>query len=95
MINSICESNSDDNAMKRLSDRLHSKYGLLMTLEDVAELFKYKTVGAVRKANERRVLPVTLYKFEGKAGLYARTDEAVLAITNMELHVPNPPKQSC
>ena len=44
-------------------NRLLKKYGELLTLEDVAEVFKYKTIGAVRKAHARDVLPVSLYKF--------------------------------
>ena len=63
---------------------IRERYGELLLLEDVAEVFKYPTVDAVRKANNRGSLPVKLYRFEGKNGLYARCNEVAEAIENMK-----------
>ncbi len=64
------------------------KYGMLLTLEDVAEVFKFKTIGAVRKAHARGVLPVNLYRFPNKTGFYAKVEDISESIEKMEMSKP-------
>lgn len=71
--------NSDDNHLTALRNR----YGELLELNDIAEVFKYKTVEAVRKAHSRGTLPVSLYRFPKKAGWYAKTTDVASCIENM------------
>lgn len=76
---------------KELPERIsviRNKYGELLTLENVADLFKYNTIGAVRKAHNRGTLPIHLYKFPHKSGLYAKAEEAAKAIEEMSLYKP-------
>ena len=62
---------------------IRDTYGELLNLVQVAEVFKYPTVDAVRKAHSRGSLPVTLYKFQRKEGLFAKADEVAKAIESM------------
>ena len=64
---------------------LREKYGDLLRIEEVAEVFRYKTVSAVRKAHSRKTLPVTLYRFNGRSGYFARADEVAESIEKMNL----------
>jgi len=69
-------------------DSLIKKYGMLLTLEDIAEVFKFKTIGAVRKAHSRGVLPVDLYTFSNKTGFYAKVEEVSESIDKMKISKP-------
>jgi hypothetical protein len=62
---------------------LRDKYGELLELGDIAVIFKYKTIEAVRKAHSRGTLPVSLYRFHKKSGWYAKTTEAANCIENL------------
>jgi len=64
---------------------LRGRYGELMTLKDVMDVFKYKTEDSVRKAFKRGTLPVKLYRFEGKSGLFAKTIEVAECIDNLSV----------
>jgi len=66
-------------------DIIRSKYGELLTLEELADIFKYKTVGAVRKAHSRGTLPVALYRFENKNGFFAKAEEVAKTIEEMRI----------
>jgi len=69
-------------------DRLNSirsKYGELLTLSQVAEVFKYRTVTAVRKAHSRKTLAVKLYRFKSRSGYYAKANEVAESIEKMEV----------
>lgn len=68
-----------------IAETIKEKYGVLLTLEEVAEVFRYKTVAAVRKAHSRKTLPVPLYRFEGRSGYFARADEVAACLENMNL----------
>jgi hypothetical protein len=63
---------------------LRSRYGDLLTLKEIAEVFRYPTVGAVRKANSRGTLPVKLYRFPNKNGFYAKVREVADSISCMK-----------
>tara|TARA_R110001592_G_scaffold363263_1_gene682783 strand:- start:7849 stop:8094 length:246 start_codon:yes stop_codon:yes gene_type:complete len=62
---------------------IRDTFGELLNLAQVAEVFKYSTVDAVRKAHSRGSLPVKLYKFQRKEGLFAKADEVAKAIESM------------
>lgn len=62
---------------------LRSRYGELLSLEELAEVFKYPSIDAVRKANWRGTLPVKLYRFPKKNGLYARVIDVAVSIERM------------
>jgi len=68
--------------------RLLEKYGELLSLEEIAEIFKYKTIGVVRKAHSRGVLPVVLYRFSNKSGFYAKENKVAESIERMEMSKP-------
>ncbi len=64
---------------------LREKYGQLLTIEEVAEVLRYRTVAAVRKAHARKTLPISLYRFNGRSGYLARADEVAACIEKMGL----------
>lgn len=73
-------------AEKKLELRMafiRDSYGELLDLAQVADVFKYATIDAVRKAHSRGSLPVKLYKFQRKEGLFAKADEVAKAIESM------------
>ena len=72
-----------NNSYENHLSALRNRYGELLELEDIAEIFKYKTTEAVRKAHSRGTLPVALYRFPKKAGWYAKTTEVANCIENM------------
>lgn len=55
---------------------IREKYGELLTIAEIAEVLKYKTVYAVKKAHLRGHLPIELKRFPHRRGLFA-TAEAV------------------
>lgn len=60
-----------------------SSFGLLITLSDLAEIYNYGTVDAVRKAHFRGTLPVPLYRFPNKSGFYAKPKDVARSLENM------------
>ena len=74
---------SKNNSMDEHLSALRERYGELLELDDIAEVFKYKTIGAVRKAHSRGTLPVALYRFPKKSGWYAKATEVASCIENM------------
>ncbi|WP_396587717.1 hypothetical protein [Bermanella sp. R86510] len=69
----------------RCLQSLTEKYGEILDMSELAEVFKYETIAAVRKAHSRKTLPVKLYRFPHKNGLYAKVEDVVAAIETMEL----------
>lgn len=72
---------------KRVNERvlaIRNKYGELLSLEEIADVFKYKTVEAVRKAHSRGTLPIALYRFPKKSGYYGRADDVAKSIDEMQ-----------
>lgn len=59
---------------------IEGQYGQLLTLSEVAEVLKYRTVGAARKAHDRGQLPVNLYRFDDRKGLFAKANELAEAL---------------
>ena len=69
----------------KVAEMMRNKYGELLTLEEVAEVFRYKTLAAVRKAHSRKTLPVALYRFKGRSGYFAKADEIAEALESLSL----------
>lgn len=69
---------------------LREKYGQLLTIEEVAEIFRYKTVAAVRKAHARKTLPINLYRLKGRSGFFAHVEDVAECIEKMKLSSPVP-----
>lgn len=66
-------------------ESIKARYGELLTTEEVAEVFKYRSAAAVRKAHSRRSLPVRLYKFIGRSAYYAKAEEVADCLDKMEV----------
>jgi hypothetical protein len=54
---------------------LESKYGLLMSLKDVAEVLKYPSVDSVRKALSRKTLALPTTRLPNRREIFIRTNE--------------------
>lgn len=67
-----------------LEARLRDQFGELLTLEEVAEVMRYPTSDALRKANSRGNAPVKLFKIPNRRGLYARASEVAKSIKAYE-----------
>lgn len=52
-------------------DALREKYGEFLTLEDLAPLLRYPSVGAVRKARMRGQLPIPVIRLQHRRGWFA------------------------
>ena len=59
---------------------LEDQYGQLLSLSEVAEVLKYRTIDSLRKAHARGRLPMNLYKFDGRKGLFAKANEVAEAL---------------
>lgn len=54
---------------------LESRYGLLMSLKDIAEVLKYPTVDSVRKALSRKTLELPITRLPNRREIFIRTNE--------------------
>ena len=54
---------------------LIAEYGVLLSVEDLAKLFKYPNTEAVRRAHYMGRLPVTLRPFPSRRGLFVTANE--------------------
>ncbi len=59
-------------------------YGMLLSVEDLASLFKYPNAEAVRKAHRAGSLPVELKEFPQRRGLFVTALEAAEAIHDFD-----------
>lgn len=59
---------------------LTERYGHVLTLKDIADVLRYPSIQALRKAHKRGVLPFELVRFPHRNGLFvaARTVAAFL-----------------
>jgi hypothetical protein len=64
--------------------RLLERYGELLTAADLAEVFRYSSDAAVRKAHAAGRLPVRLRKFPNRRGLFATARSVAVAITQID-----------
>lgn len=68
-------------------DALLRQYGELVTLKEVAFQLKFPSPDAVRKCHERGSLPLELFRFPKRRGLYAYT-RALARLLNQPATVP-------
>lgn len=64
---------------------IREKYGELLTIEEVAEVLKYRTVYAVKKAHSRGHLAVELKRFPNRRGLFATAESVAKCIQDFEI----------
>jgi len=64
--------------------RLVQKYGEVLTPADLAEVFRYSSDAAVRKAHAAGRLPVPLRRFPNRKGLFATVESVVAAISQLD-----------
>ncbi|MGI9379750.1 MAG: hypothetical protein ACR2OW_08845 [Methyloligellaceae bacterium] len=62
---------------------IRDKYGELLSIEEIADLYKFPSVEAVKKAHSRGKLAVSLYKVPGRPGLFAKADEVARSIDEL------------
>jgi hypothetical protein len=62
---------------------LIEEYGLFLSANDLARLFKYSSGEAVRKAEKDGRLPVTLRRFPDRGGLYVPVHEVAEVVKRM------------
>ena len=72
-----CETDVDSLKAIRL------RYGELLSLDDLAEFYRYPSVQAVRKAHQRNSLPVPLYRFPNKNGYFAKAAEVAKSVDQL------------
>jgi len=70
-----------DKRQEKTEARLFAEYGELLSVKDLVRILKYSSPGSLRSAHEQGLLPVSLYKFPGRRGLFAKVDEVAEAIT--------------
>ena len=78
--------------MTRLTDRearLLARYGEILSVRDLAEVYKYASPASVRRAHEQGHLPVPLYKFPTRRGLYALTRDVANSFDSLLLCEPH------
>lgn len=66
--------------LKRILDR----YGELLTCDDLADLLKYSSAGAVRQAHATGKLPIPLFRFPGRRPLFAFAKEVAIVLDSVE-----------
>jgi len=54
-----------------LLNSLTQRYGQLLTLEEVAEVLRYPSAQAARKAHNRGQLPIRMFRIGPRRGLFA------------------------
>jgi len=63
--------------------RLLEKYGEVLTPADLAEVLRYSSDAAVRKAHAAGRLPVPLRRFPNRKGLFATVESVAAAISQL------------
>lgn len=64
--------------------RLITQYGELLSVKEIAEVFKYSSPASVRKAHELGHLPVKLRKFQNRRGFFATAKAVAAAIAQID-----------
>lgn len=63
-----------------IHQHLLTRYGLFLTVEEVAEVFRYPSASAVRQAHAAGRLPVRLVRFSGRRALFADAEEVATVV---------------
>lgn len=58
-------------AISALRQDLLTRYGALLTSEEVARVLRFKSKDALMKARRRDALPIALFSIPGRKGLFA------------------------
>lgn len=68
---------SEESHQKKPStfESLESRYGPLMSLKDIAEVLKYPSADAVRKALSRKTLALPTTRLPNRREIFIRTNE--------------------
>ena len=62
------------------------KYGELLTLNEIAEVLRYPSTQALRKAYERGTLPLELRRFPNRRGYFATARAVAMVVDSLEQH---------
>ena len=63
-----------------IHQHLLTRYGLFLTVEEVAEVFRYPSASAVRQAHAAGRRPVPLLKFSGRRALFADAEDVAAVV---------------
>ena len=61
-----------------------TRYGELLTLHEIAEVLRYPSIQALRKAYERGTLPLELRRFPNRRGYFATARAVAMAVDSLE-----------
>jgi hypothetical protein len=67
---------------------LRDRFGDLLTLSDLALVFRYPSVGAIRKARSRGQLPVPLVQMAPRRGWFATAEAVAELLCSLEREDP-------
>ena len=71
--------------VEAIESSLRERYGELIGLSDLAELFHFPTVEAVRKARLRGRLPISVAQLPNRRGWFASPRSVAEVLANFEL----------
>jgi hypothetical protein len=74
----------DEISYLRRVESIKDRYGEFLTLEEVAEVLRYKTVEAARKAHDRGTLAVELRRFPNRRGYFATAEAVAQCIEDLD-----------
>jgi hypothetical protein len=80
---------SENQRAERLN-AIRNRYGEILSLDQVAEFYRYPSIPSVRKAHQRGTLPVALHRFPGKAGFFAKATDVAESVDLMVCVHSNP-----
>lgn len=64
-------------------DRLRRQYGELLLTAELAELLRYSSSSALRRAHAKGRLPVQLHRFAGRRTLFAKVEEVARVLDEL------------
>ncbi len=73
---------------------LRERYGELLTLADIAEVLRYPSQQAVRRAHARGLLPLELVRFPGRRRGWFATARTVAALLDEMDRTPKEPHRT-
>lgn len=63
---------------------IRAQYGEVLTLSDIAEILRYPSVQALRKAHSRGRLPIKLLQFPNRKGYFATAKMVAEVLDSLE-----------
>ena len=64
--------------------RLIALYGELLSVRELADVFKYPSASAVRRANAKGCFPIKLGSFPDRKGLFATATSVAAALSKLD-----------